>query len=150
KKPKKEKKEKKDKDADKADQAATTSDRELRNVMWSEPTDISSRDLFNGPEGPEGAPDPQSKFTFEKRDTGGTSEKIHVTDDKGRKWNVKFGAEVKPETAASRIAWAVGYHVDQNYFVKRTHIEGRGGFDVWDVRFKRRDDGTKNVGLWSW
>lgn len=149
KKPKKEKKEKKDKEADKPDQA-TTSDRELHNVMWSEPTDIGSRDLFHGPEGPEAAPDPQGKFTFEKRDTGGTSEKIHVTDDKGRKWNVKFGPEVKPETAASRIAWAVGYHVDQNYFVKRTHIEGRGGFDIWDVRFKRRDDGTKNVGLWSW
>jgi hypothetical protein len=152
-KPKKEKKDKSDKKSkkDKDDnQSPTVSDRETRNVMWTEPTDIESRDLFYGPEGQAGAPDPNGKFTFEKRDTGGTSEKIHVTDDKGRKWNVKFGPEAKPETAASRIAWAVGYHVDQNYFVKRTHIEGRGGFDIWDVRFKRRDDGTKNVGLWDW
>src|SRR5512138_3125021 len=97
--PKKEKKEKKEKDQDKADQSAP-GDRELRNLLWSEPSNIESRDLFNGPEGPEGAPDPNGKFTFEKRVTSGTSEKIHVTDDRGRKWNVKFGPEAKPETAA--------------------------------------------------
>jgi hypothetical protein len=153
-KPKKEKKDKSDKKAKKdkgdTDQSPTVSDRETRNVMWSEPTDIESRDLFYGAGGADGAPDPHGKFTFEKRASSGTSEKIHVSDDRGRKWTVKFGPEAKPETAASRIVWAAGYHVDQDYFVKRTHIEGRGGFDVWDVRFERRDDGTKEVGLWSW
>jgi hypothetical protein len=144
------KKEKKNKDKDNADQAATVSDRELRNVMWSEPSNIESLDLFNGPGGADGAPEPQGKFTFEKRVSTGTSEKIHVSDDKGRKWTVKFGPEAKPETAATRLVWAAGYHVDQDYFVKRVHIEGRGGFDVWDVRFERRDDGYKEVGLWSW
>ena len=121
-----------------------------RPVLWEDPTDIESRDLFNGPGGAEGAPDPNGKFTFESRSTKGTSEKIHVEDDKGRKWTVKFGAEAKPETTATRIVWAAGYHVDQDYFVKRTHILGRGGFDVWDVRFERRDDGYKEEGLWSW
>lgn len=154
KKEKKDKSDKKDKKGkkDKGDtnQSATVSDRETRNVMWSEPTDIESRDLFYGEGGAEGAPDSNGKFTFEKRVSSGTSEKIHVRDDKGRQWTVKFGPEAKPETSASRIVWAAGYHVDQDYFVKRTHIEGRGGFDVWDVRFERRDDGTKEVGLWSW
>jgi hypothetical protein len=154
KKSKKDKKEKSDKkatkDGDKSDQSATASDRELRNVMWTEPSNIESLDLFSGLGGADGAPDPQSKFTFEKRVSSGTSEKIHVIDDKGRKWTVKFGPEAKPETAATRIIWAAGYHVDQDYFVKRTHIEGRGGFDVWDVRFERRDDGYKEAGLWSW
>jgi hypothetical protein len=145
---KKDKKDKKDKDG--GDQSAAANDRDLRNVMWSEPTDIESRDLFNGEGGAAGAPDPQGKFTFEKRVSSGTSEKIHVSDDKGRKWTVKFGPESRPETAASRIIWAAGYHVDQDYFVKRTHIEGRGGFDVWDVRFERRDDGYSEKGLWSW
>lgn len=147
---KKDKKEKKKdkKDKDKADDSANSAD--MRNVIWSEPTDIESRDLFNGEGGADGAPDANGKFTFESRVNTGTSEKIHVTDDKGRKWTVKFGSEVKPETAASRIVWAVGYHVDQDYYVKRTHIEGRGGFDVWDVRFERRDDGYKDLGLWSW
>jgi hypothetical protein len=145
---KKDKKDKKGKDD--ADQSPATSDRDLRNTLWSEPANIESLDLFNGPGGPDGAPDPQGKFTFEKRVATGTSEKIHVSDDKGRKWTVKFGPEARPETAATRIVWAAGYHVDQDYFVKRTHIEGRGGFDVWDVRFERRDDGYKEEGLWSW
>lgn len=142
-KPNKEKKEKKDaKDSGGGAEAHA--------VLWLEPTDIESRDLFNGPGGAEGAPDPNGKFTFIERSKSGTSEKINVEDDRGRKWQVKFGAEAKPAPAAARIAWALGYHVDTDYFVKRTHIEGRGGFDVWDVRFKRRDDGFKEAGIWSW
>ena len=141
------KKDKDDKDK-KADDPASS--RDTRPVLWVEPTDIESRDLFYGPGGREGAPDPAGKFKFVRRSTSGTSEKIIVEDDKGRGWTVKFGPEARPETAATRILWAAGYHVDQNYFVARTHIEGRGGFDVWDVRFEARDDGFKEVGLWPW
>jgi hypothetical protein len=144
----------KDKDKDKSDKKSAKSDSDDpiagRAVLWMEPTDIESRDLFNGPGGTEGAPDPSGKFTFQKRSTSGTSEKIIVTDDKGREWTVKFGAETRPETAATRIIWAAGFHVDQDYFVKRTRILGRGDFDVWDVRFERRDDGMKELGAWSW
>src|SRR3982751_6490356 len=86
------------KDKDDADQSPTASDREMRNVLWTEPANIESLDLFNGPGGADGAPDPQGKFTFEKRSSSGTSEKIQVLDDKGRKWTVKFGPEAKPET----------------------------------------------------
>lgn len=139
---------KKQKDEKKSDTASNTGD--AHPVLWEDPTDIESRDLFNGLGGAEGAPDPTGKFAFVDRAKTGTSEKIHVTDDKGRKWTVKFGPEAKPETAASRIVWAAGYHVDQDYFVKRTHVEGRGGFDVWDVRFERGDDGYKEEGLWKW
>src|ERR1044071_4326900 len=148
-KPKKQKADKKkDEQMSDASQPANSGGRP---VMWEERGDIESRDLVNGLGGAEGAPDANGKFTFEERAKGGTSEKIHVIDDKGRKWTVKFGPEAKPETAATRIVWAAGYHVDQDYFVKRTHIEGRGGFDVWDVRFERRDDGYKEEKeLWSW
>ena len=144
-----EKKDKKDKKKDdqKADKAEAGGGRA---VLWEEPADIESRDLFNGPGGAEGGPDPKSKFTFVERSKSGTSEKINVDDDRGRKWQVKFGAEARPATTTSRIVWAAGYHVDTDYFVKKTHIEGRGGFDVWDVRFKRRDDGFKEDGIWSW
>lgn len=134
----------------KSDQADSDDSREGRAVLWREPADIESRDLFNGPGGAQAAPDPSGKFTFKERSTSGTSEKIIVEDDKGREWTVKFGSESRPETAATRIVWAAGYHVDQDYFVKRTRILGRGDFDVWDVRFERRDDGMKEVGLWSW
>ena len=147
-KPDKEKKEeKKDK---KKDAVAGGDIADARNVLWREPADLESRDLFNGPGGADGAPDPKGKFTFIDRSQSGTSEKINVDDDRERKWQVKFGAEARPAPTASRIVWALGYHVDTDYFVKRTHIEGRGGFDVWDVRFKRRGDGYKEVGLWSW
>ena len=157
-KPKKDKKDKKDKtDQDKKDKKDKKKDDQKsdkvevgRGVLWEDPGDIESRDLFNGPGGSDGAPDPKGKFTFVDRSKSGTSEKINVDDDRGRKWQVKFGAEARPQPAASRIVWAAGYHVDTDYFVKRTHIEGRGGFDVWDVRFKRKDDGYKEMGIWSW
>ncbi len=134
----------------KKDAAADSGSGAAHNVLWREPADIESRDLFNGPGGAEGAPDLKSTFTFVDRSKSGTSEKINVEDAQGHKWQVKFGAEAKPAPAASRIAWALGYHVDTDYYVKRVHIEGRGGFDVWDVRFKRRDDGFKEAGTWSW
>ncbi|HJQ68165.1 MAG TPA: hypothetical protein VKA70_04300 [Blastocatellia bacterium] len=143
---KKDDKDKKDKSNKNDDDEALTGEA----VLWREPTDIESRDLFYGPGGAEGAPRPSGKFTFVKRDSGGTSEKIIVKDEKGREWSVKFGAEARPETAATRIIWAAGYHVDQNYFVQQAHIEGRGGFDVWDVRFERKDDGYKTLGNWAW
>jgi len=88
---------KKQKDEKKNDSASSTGD--AHPVLWEDPTDIESRDLFNGPGGAEGAPDPNGKFTFVDRSKKGTSEKIHVTDDKGRKWTVKFGPEAKPETS---------------------------------------------------
>ncbi|HEX8183497.1 MAG TPA: hypothetical protein VF747_02060, partial [Blastocatellia bacterium] len=144
----------KDKDGDKSDKKPGKSDAndlsEGTPVLWMEPTDIESRDLFHGPGGAQGAPEPSGKFTFKQRSSSGTSEKIIVEDDKGREWTVKFGAESKPETTATRIIWAAGYHVDQDYFVSRTRILGRGDFDVWDVRFERRDDGMKELGVWSW
>jgi hypothetical protein len=150
KKSKKNKADKDKKDDQKPDGNQASDDREGRPILWSEPTDIENRDLFNGIGGAAGAPSPSDKFTFTKRVSSGTSEKIVVDDSKGRSWTVKFGPEAKPETSATRLVWAAGYHVDQDYFVARTHIEGRGGFDVWDVRFERRDDGLKEVGVWSW
>lgn len=142
---KKEKKSKAQKEAEDKAEAKTG-----RPVLWQEPTDIEGRDLFNGPGGDNGAPNPSDKFTFIKRDSGGTSEKILVKDSKGREWSVKFGAEARPETSATRIVWAAGYTVDQDYFVKEAHIEGRGGFDVYDVRFERKDDGFKTLDNWMW
>src|SRR5215468_746328 len=75
--PKADKGEKKEKKKD-------SGSKELQPVLWEEPTDLESRDLFNGPAGPEGAPDPKGKFTFVERSKSGTSEKINVDDDRGR------------------------------------------------------------------
>lgn len=156
KKDKSDKKNKDDKDkSNKEDDKDKSKNKEIddpnagRAVLWEEPTDIDRRDLFYGPGGAEGAPNPSSKYTFLRRSSGGTSEKIIVKGEDGREWTVKFGAEARPETTATRIVWAMGYHVDQSYYVKQTSVLGRGDFDIWDVRFELRDD-YKELTTWSW
>ncbi len=121
-------------------------------VLWQEPTDIESRDLLYGIGGRDGAPDPAGKFTF-LADHGSPKDsnpKIDVKDEQGRKWTVKFGPEVKAETAATRIVWAVGYHVDQDYFVERATIDGYNREETRNMRFERDDDDWKKVGRWDW
>ena len=118
-------------------------------TLWKEPEAIENLDLFYGAGGSEGAPDLSGKFTLVRRLRSGTAKKFRVKDDKGREWTVKFGPETRPETAATRIVWAMGYHVDQDYFVKRVHIEGLKD-DATNVRFKRNDDGFHEIGLWNW
>jgi hypothetical protein len=119
-------------------------------VLWQPPVDIECRDLFYGAGGREGAPDPSMPFTYVRRQKSGTQKKIVVEDVDGRKWTVKFGPEARPETAATRVVWAAGYHVDQDYFVPRARIVGEKNIDARDVRFERRDDGYKEVGNWAW
>ncbi|HYM00426.1 MAG TPA: hypothetical protein VEZ90_15840 [Blastocatellia bacterium] len=119
-------------------------------LLWKEPVNIEGLDLFYGPGGRKGAPDLSGRFTYVGVDTHGTQKKIYVNDDKGREWIVKFGPEARPETAATRIVWAMGYHVDDDYFVRKVHIDGMEGGDATNVRFKRRHNGYKDVGLWKW
>lgn len=123
---------------------------EGRPLLWNEPGAIESLDLFYGAGGSEGAPDLTGRFTYVGADTNGTQKKIYVIDDKGREWTVKFGEEARPETTATRIVWAAGYHTDEDYFVDRVHIDGMPGGDATNVRFKRRHNGLKEVGLWTW
>ena len=133
---------------------SSAADKEIRDdaaivpVMWREPVDLESRDLFYGIGGRKGEPDPTDKFRFIGKITSGHSEKIEVEDSRNRRWTVKFGEEPRPETVASRIVWAVGYHTDQDYFVSQADIEGRG--IVRDVRFERDNDGFKKVDRWDW
>lgn len=70
-------------------------------------------------------------------------------DEAGRTWLLITGPEARAETAASRLAWAVGYHVDQSYFLPSLHVGGGGG-DLFAVRLKRKDDGYTRVGTWNW
>jgi hypothetical protein len=141
--------EKKDKKKDRDEEKRTSSEGKIH-VMWEEPTDIRSRDLYYGIGGKAGAPELANTFNFIQRHSTGTSEKMDVEDNLGRKWVVKFGPEVRSEVSATRLLWAIGYHADQDYFVKQAHIEGRGGFDVENVRFERDDDGYKSEGRWDW
>jgi|KBSMisStaDraftv2_1062788.scaffolds.fasta_scaffold06101_4 hypothetical protein len=130
-------------------------------ILWRQPTDIASRDLFNGPGGQAHAPK-STIFTFVKEDLDGTATKFVVRDDEGVKWKVKLGAEAKPETAASRIVWAAGYSANEDYFLPNLHIKelpshlhrgqnqiGPGG-SVQNARLKREPDDEKKEGVWRW
>src|ERR1041385_4592782 len=79
-------------------------------VIWTNPADIETRDLFYGAGG--SAHVPRAPFTFLKEDLGGSNPKFDVRDSDGVKWKVKMGNEARPETAASRLLWSVGYYVN--------------------------------------
>jgi hypothetical protein len=127
-------------------------------VLWRFPGNIRSRDLFNGPGGIEHRP--KKPFTFIKEDMGGSSPKFEIHDAKGIKWRVKLGQEVKPETAATRLLWAVGYFVDEIYFVPQLTVNGlkalnRGqdrisGGAVREASLERRDPRRRKLGQWQW
>ena len=56
-----EKEQKEEKEGEEEGRGSDWNIADARNVLWREPTDIESRDLFNGPGGAEGAPDPKAR-----------------------------------------------------------------------------------------
>lgn len=130
-----------------------------KRVLWTEPENISSRDLFLGPGGAAMKPD-LSRVTFIKVETGGFSTKYRVKDGSGRTWVAKVGQEARPETAAVRLAWAVGYPTEINYLVPCVHIAGApaphkkeyrcGNNGHANVRFEARPANVKRLENWNW
>jgi len=134
---------------------------DLPAVLWRDPGNIAASNLFYGAGGREDAPDPHGTFTFDKEDMEGTSPKFNVTDANGIKWRVKLGAEPQCETAATRLLWAEGYFVDEDYYLPELKVEGlpklrRGrkfvtaGGIVHGARLKRKAHGIKKIGNWDW
>ena len=130
-------------------------------VLWRNPDDIATRNLFYGPGG-KGHQPPRGTFTFVKEDLKGTNPKFFVRDRDGVLWKVKLGIEARPETVASRIVWAAGYFADEDYFEDRLQVRGmpvrlhRGqkfvGPDgvIYRVRLKREEGKGEKEGEWSW
>ncbi len=133
--------------------------RPILSELWHEPSDIRSENLFYGPGGKEH--EPHGPFTFVKEDLDGTNPKYDVRDQDGVKWKIKLGAEARPETVASRLVWAVGYHADEDYFLPEVRVTGlpahvhRGqkligeGGVMRNVRLKRTQ-GEKKEDTWRW
>jgi len=129
-------------------------------VLWRNPTDIESRNLFFGPGGEEHQP--PNRVTFLKEDRGGSNPKFVVQDQAGVKWSVKLGVEARPETVAARLVWAVGYFANEVYFLRDLQVLGlpghlhRGqkqvGPDglVHNARLKRYVEGQEKLGNWRW
>jgi hypothetical protein len=132
---------------------------DIRNAtLWQDPGDISAKDLFHGDGGENGQPAPPFKFIAE--DTNGTNPKFDVQDAKGKKWRVKLAEEARPEVVASRLLWAVGYYVNDDYLLHVATIQGldikRGtklvhnGTQVIDARFERKAGNNTKIATWEW
>ena len=129
-------------------------------VLWSDPGDIHSRNLYWGVGGEQRQP--KTPVEFLREDKHGTNPKFDVRDGDDKKWKAKLGLEAKPETAASRLLWAVGYTANENYFFHQLQVKnmpsklrrgprlaGNDG-EVSDVRLQRPPHDYKKGGDWNW
>ena len=129
-------------------------------AIWTDPGDIRSKDLFNGPGGEEHRP--QLPVRFLKEDTQGHNSKFDVEDANGKKWKAKLGIEAQPETVATRLLWAVGYFTNENYFLPNLEVQdlppllarGQGhvlsGNHLDGARLQRHPGGEKKSADWNW
>jgi hypothetical protein len=126
-------------------------------VLWHDPGKIAKLDLLYGEGRKKGQPVPPFKFVSEA--ASGTNPKFDVRDAHGTKWRVKLGDEARPEVTASRLLWAVGYFVDDDYLVESAKVENlaltRGADmasdgNIVDARFEKKPDGEKKIGIWRW
>ena len=127
-------------------------------VIWHDRGDIEALDLVGGPGGKDHGPGHDLRFIAES--PGGTSPKFEVEDERGIRWKVKLGEEAKSETAATRLLWAAGYVVDEDYYRPEIRVLGltplaRGqefvspdGI-VTGARLERQD-GRETSTTWSW
>lgn len=115
-------------------------------VMW-EKVKIGQRDLFYGPGGREMQPDLR-RIAFIKEETGGHNKKYRIKDGAGRVWVAKLGREARPETAAVRLMYGLGYKTEIVYLVPSITIPGKGTFQ--NVRLEARPENVERYGNWSW
>lgn len=115
-------------------------------VLWQDGS-VADRDLFVGPGGDEMKPD-LSSVTFIEKDKSGHNEKFRIKDAAGRVWIAKLGREARPEVAANRILYALGYKTEIQYLAPSITIPGKGTFD--NVRLEARPDHVKRLDQWKW
>jgi len=127
-------------------------------ILWQDPGDISTKNLFYGHGGEDGQPKPP--FTFLDEDKHDSNPKFDVRDFDGHSWRVKLGAEARPEIVASRLLWAVGYFTEDDYVLPRATVPGlhlhhtahsvENGDEVINARFARKPGGQKRIASWKW
>lgn len=126
-------------------------------VLWEDPGDIAAKDMLHGLGGEKGMP--VAPFTFEAEVHRDSNPKFDIRDANDRKYRVKLGSEARPEVAASRFLWAVGYFTEEDYVLPRAAIEEfdshrggrfREGNTLIDARFARKHGGQKRLAAWEW
>jgi hypothetical protein len=133
-----------------------------RHRLWRDPGEVERLDLRSGPGGPSQAP--AAPFHFIEEPSSGSQPCVSVRDGNGRRWRVKWGHEVLPETFAVRLAWACGYFAEVTHYVASGSIHGAGSvsraascIDVEgcfvDARFELDDPDVEKLfeeHSWSW
>ena len=126
-------------------------------VLWSPPSDLATRDLFDGPWGAANAPDPHATYTFVRPKQGGFNPGVVVHDERGRVWHVKQaphnhkGEEGPVEVLLSRVLWAVGYRQPPVYYLPSfTMTDASGTRVVPGGRFRLDEPSMMSRGSWSW
>ena len=129
-------------------------------IIWNDPGNVGSKNLYWGAGGEDHQPRLPVEFTQE--DMHGTSPKFEVRDADGKKWTAKTGLEPRPEIAASRLLWAVGYAANENYYFEQLQVANlptplrrgqkfvKAGGEVFNVRMQRHPHGYKRTGKWNW
>lgn len=128
-------------------------------VLWTDPGDIQSRNLYYGPGGEQNQP--QLPLEFLREEKKGRNPKFDVHDRAGNKWRVKLGDEAQPETVACRLLWAVGFITNENYFFSEVKVGNLGHLsrgqnflhsegEIKHARLQRHSERVKREGTWSW
>ena len=125
--------------------------------MWTEPTDLASRDLYNGPWGAANAPDPKDVYELVELKHTGVNLGMTVKDSKGREWSVKqpfpgnLDSEAPVEVVVSRLLTGIGYHQPPVYFLPAFTLKDDLGRRVeTGGRFRLKTDKLKEIGMWDW
>ena len=126
-------------------------------VLWVEPADLSSRDLFYGPWGKEHAPDPNGVYTLVELKHTGVNLGMTVKDADGREWSVKqpypggLDSEAPVEVVVSRLLSAIGYRQPPIYHLAAFNLKDDFGTRVeLGGRFRLKDKSLKETGFWKW
>ena len=126
-------------------------------VLWQQPTDLDTRDVYYGPWGSGRAPDPKAIYTLVERKHSGVNLGMTVVDPQGREWSVKqpypsgLDDEGPVEVTLSRVLSAVGYQQPPVYYLPAFTLK-----DDWGVhteaggRFRLKEESLKDVGPWRW
>jgi len=125
--------------------------------MWAEPTNLASRDLYNGPWGAANAPDPKDVYDLVELKHTGVNLGMTVKDSKGREWSVKqpfpgnLDSEAPVEVVVSRLLSGIGYHQPPVYFLPAFTLKDDFGRHVeTGGRFRLKTDKIKEVDVWDW
>jgi hypothetical protein len=117
--------------------------------LWSEPADLTQRNLLWGSSPAEQAPSKDREYKVVKLDTTGYSRGYDVVGPDGREWDIKVGKEAQAEVVLSRILWALGYHQPAVYYVTGWTLEGQYEDEGEPARFRLESD-HDSEGDWAW